>query len=120
MGDLMPGWSDLVAQLGVAVPLVAILLYLLKQTTDERRAITADFLQTLRETVAANAAGNERVAASLNELALADRERKLEATAEHERMIRELDRIGSELARVAHLLSDKNGSTRRRSGGATA
>lgn len=117
MSDVMPGWGDLFAQLGVAVPLVAILLYLLKQTTDERRAITADFLQTLRETVAANAQGNERVASSLNELALADRERKLAATAEYERMIRELDRIGSEMARVAHLLSDKGGSPRRRAGG---
>lgn len=115
MPDVVPSWGEIFAQLGVAVPLVAILLYLLKQTTDERRAITSDFLQTLRETVAANAAGNERVAASLNELALADRERKLAATAEHERMIRELDRIGSELARVAHLLSDRNG-TRKRTG----
>ena len=114
--DLMPTWSDLVAQLGVAVPLVAILMYLLKQSTDERRAISADFLKTLRETVAANASGNERVASAMNDLALADRERKMAATAEHERMIRELDRIGSEMAQIAHLLKAQTGRAAKRPG----
>lgn len=109
-GDLI---REIFAPLGVAVPLVLVLFYLLRQATEERRSINTEYLRTMREMVSANAQGNERVAGALNELAEADRERKLAATAEHERMIRELDRIGSEMARWASLMSSKTPTTRR-------
>lgn len=95
-----PDWLEVLKPLGVAVPLVAVLFYLLRQATEERRAITGDFLRTLRETVAANADSISKVTAALAELTSATRERKEESSDEHNKMIDLLTRIATMLDRA--------------------
>lgn len=94
------GWGEILRPLGVAIPLVAILLYLLKQATDERRLITADFLLTLRETIKSGAENNALVAARMQAMAseisalnIETQERRAAATAEHKEMMQALSHI---------------------------
>lgn len=93
MGMTDAPWGDLIERLGVAAFLVVGLFYLLRQATEERKAITTEFLKTLRETVAANAQAQTGVTAAINDLALADRERKAAATAEHQQITQRLEQI---------------------------
>ena len=80
-------------QLGIAAPLVVILLYLLKQSTDERREITTKFLAALQTTVEQS---NEQRLRASNELAqLTDviREDKKLSADEHARIVESIDKL---------------------------
>ena len=93
---------DLLKPLGVAIPLVAILFYLLRQATEERKSITSDFLLTLRETIKSGAETSQTVASQLARIADETAERTRSATAEHERITQTLQNIAARLeARVS-------------------
>lgn len=92
-----PLGSDLIERLGVAAFLVVGLFYLLRQATEERKAITTQFLETLRVTVASNAQAQQGTTIALNDLALADRERKAATTAEHQQITQRLEQIADVL-----------------------
>lgn len=73
--------------LGVAAPLVSILVYLLKQSNEERREITDKFLSTLDSTVKTNAEASAKIAASLAELNQTLRDGNQAAQTEHGRIM---------------------------------
>jgi len=93
-------WLELLRPLGVAIPLVAILFYLLRQATDERRGITSDFLLTLRETIKSGAEQGAQVTSQLRSVAsevsalnAETQERREAASNEHREMMNVLARI---------------------------
>ena len=87
-----PDIANALLQLGINSPLLVILVYLLKQSNEERREITDKFLATLSDTVRTNADASAKLAASLSELNAAIRERNHSATDEHRRIFDALAR----------------------------
>lgn len=81
--DIVP----LVAQFGIAGPLVGILIYLLKSTNEERREITKDFLSTLESMVKANTEATTGTASALAMLNSSIRDTSAANSAEHQQMI---------------------------------
>lgn len=93
---MWPPSSEFWASLGVAGPLVAILLYLLRQATDERRQITDAFLNALMSTVQVSNEARVRSASELSNLSQSIREQTSRASEEHSRVI---DAIGKMILR---------------------
>lgn len=87
-------WAEVIKTLGVSGPLVGILIYLLKQATEERRAITKDFLATLTTTVSSNAQAQTRAAESLQDLAGALRDTAKSSADEHNRIVDAIGKLG--------------------------
>ena len=92
--------GDVMAQLGIAVPLVAILLYILRQTNEERQRITSDFLMTLRETVSSNTNAMAQISgqiasqtAAIEGVNRSFRERATLTSKEHQEIVEALDRV---------------------------
>lgn len=79
--------------LGVALPLVAVLFYLLRQANEERQAITTNFLKTLSDTVAFNADGQARHIAAITELTATLKEGQLRTSQEHVSMIEAITKL---------------------------
>ena len=90
--EQVPAWVEIAKQLGVAVPLVIILFYLLRQANDERQRITASFLATLESTIRANADAMSLVTTSLGEIAASIREVAGRASAEHAQILEHVRR----------------------------
>lgn len=80
-------------QLGVAAPFVALLLYLLKQANDERREMTARFLDALKTTVDKETEARLRAANELATLTQSIRVQQERSTAEHERIVDALGKM---------------------------
>lgn len=78
-------------QLGLAAPLVGILLFLLKQSTDERKDITSKFLVALQTTVNASNEARLRTADEVANLTSTLRDVQKHSTEEHNRIV---DAIG--------------------------
>lgn len=68
---------------GVAFPLVAILVYLLWQSNQERRETTGRFLDTLQQTIQTNAAAMIQHTVAVTEM-------KSQASVEHRDMVAEM------------------------------
>lgn len=79
------------ATLGVAAPLVAILYYLLRQATEERKDTTKQFLSALTTTVAQSTE-------AMRQLQEASRAQAANVTAEHLRIIAALQAIAESVA----------------------
>jgi len=69
---------EVTKSLGIAAPLVVVLLYLLRllielltKATDERKTITAQFVDAMKTTATTSAVAQQQAAASLQELAAA-------------------------------------------------
>lgn len=84
-------WAQFAQTLGVAAPLVAILLYLLRQSTEERQRITDRFLSSMDKRDAESIDARLRSAQALNELTGSIREHDRRCVEEHLSMIRALD-----------------------------
>ena len=84
-------WTEVVKTLGVSGPLVAILLYLLRQMNDERKAVTAQFLDALRTTVEQSNEARLRSATELGQLTVTLRDHQERSGDEHARIV---DAIG--------------------------
>lgn len=91
-------YGEVAKSLGVAAPLVIVLLYLLKVllqllngATEERKAITAQFVEAMKTTVATSALAQQQAATALQDLAASQREQANRTTDEHNRLI---DAIG--------------------------
>ncbi len=83
-------------QLGIAGPLVAILLYLLKTTTDERREANRQFIEALKGAVESNTKTMQGVTAALDDQVMLMREARIANAAEHKEileMVRLLKRL---------------------------
>ena len=78
-------------QLGLAAPLVAILLYLLKQSADERKEITAAFIGALTTMVTESNDSRMKTAIEMGEMVEALRQHEKRSTQEHDRIV---DAIG--------------------------
>jgi hypothetical protein len=75
--------NQTVLQLGLAAPLIMILVYLLWQSNQERRETTGKFLDTLQSTIKTNAEVTSQNTNAMLEM-------KNQASAEHREMIAEL------------------------------
>lgn len=87
-------FGDLTRTLGVAAPLVVLLIYLLRQANEERQKITDRFLVALESTVARAIETQQQSTSALkditNEVA-ADRRAQ---TDEHNRIVDAIGKIG--------------------------
>lgn len=86
-------WMELLKTLGVASPLVVILLYLLKEATKERQAITTAFLDALKTTVEQSNEQRLRTSNELAELTHALRDDGKRAAEEHGRIVDAIDKL---------------------------
>lgn len=93
-------FEDLFTQLGVAAPLVIFLFYQSRQSNEERREITRDFLVTLRETVSANTMALSQITAQIASQTVAIegintsfRSRAVLTSKEHQEIAESLDRV---------------------------
>lgn len=84
-------WEETAKTLGVAAPLVMILVWILDRTTRERERITSDFLETLRTTITGNSATQAQMVEAIKENTAALKESSARNTEEHARLI---DAIG--------------------------
>ncbi len=75
--------TEIIKYLGVAVPLVLVLLYQLQQANSERRELTTKFLSALESTIKTNAEVMTATTGAVSEMRQA-------ATTEHREMIQEL------------------------------
>lgn len=85
-------WGELARTLGIASPLVGLLIYLLRQATEERREITDRFLVALETTVAGSSKAMQENTAATRELSVTLRD-------EHARIV---DAIGKLDLREPH------------------
>lgn len=95
-------YAEIAKQLGVAAPLVLVLMYLLRfmaqllhQATEERKAITAQFVDAMKTTAATSALAQEKAAQSLQDLAASLREQGVRSTDEHNRIVDALGKFSS-------------------------
>ena len=75
--------NQMVLQLGLAAPLVIILVYLLWQSNQERRETTTKFLETLQQTIRTNAEAMMQHSNAVTEL-------RHQASNEHRDMVTEM------------------------------
>lgn len=87
----------LAGQLGIAAPLIGILIMLLRGADSERRELTGKFLVTLETTIKSNAEGAVATATALAEIVRTANERSLAASTEHGRMVELLQDIARDL-----------------------
>lgn len=85
---MQPMTDGLWSTLGVAAPLVGILIYLLRQATIERQEITTKFLEALTTTVSANTQATREIGIALDIMRKASQ-------SEHERIIDAVGKMGS-------------------------
>lgn len=88
--DAATFWTSL----GTAAPLVAILLYLLRQSTLERQSITNGFLETLKTTIASNVQAQAMTVDALKEQSSALKEFSARSAEEHTRLIDAIGKAG--------------------------
>lgn len=86
-------WLELMKPLGVAIPLVAILFYLLRQATEERQSITKAFLTTLQETVKSSSESSLRLSVTFSDMTDAIRLSEQRHSAEHTQIVETLRQI---------------------------
>ncbi len=92
-----PVMSQLIGQLGIGAPLVALLIWLLRAADSERREITTKFLTTLESTIKTSAESSSKLGSSLADLSKSVTERNMAATQEHQRMIDLMNNIAQEI-----------------------
>lgn len=80
-------------QLGIAAPLVVALLYLLKQNADERKEVTAKFLNALQTTVSESNESRMRSAVELGQVVETLRSMETRSTLEHKQLVESIDRL---------------------------
>lgn len=76
-------WAEVAKYLGVAVPLVMILFYLLRQANEERRDMTDKFLAHVQETVKMISEVSTKTTGAITEM-------RQQSSQEHREMIQEL------------------------------
>lgn len=86
-----PTLLELLKPLGPAAIVVILLWWQLREATIERRATTAEFLKTLKETINNASSSSMQVAASLQDQTDAIRDTAALHTKEHERILHLLD-----------------------------
>ncbi|MDO8562374.1 MAG: hypothetical protein Q7S25_00865 [Candidatus Limnocylindria bacterium] len=93
---------EVTKSLGIAAPLVVVLLYLLRlvvelltKATDERKTITAQFVDAMKTTATTSALAQQQAAASLQELAAAMRDGASRSLEEHNRIVDAIGKLGS-------------------------
>ena len=86
--------------LGIAAPLVIVLLYLLRllvdlltRATDERKTITTQFIDAMKTSATTSAIAQQQAAASLQELAATFRENASRSMDEHNRIVDALGKL---------------------------
>lgn len=84
-------WGDLARTLGIASPLVGLLIYLLRQATEERQNITDRFLSALESTVAGATKAIQDNTAATRELSVSIEANRKSNIDEHTRIV---DAIG--------------------------
>lgn len=89
---------EVVKSLGIAAPLVVVLVYLLRmvvdlltKATEERKAVTAQFVDAMKTTATTSALAQQQAASSLQDLAAAMRESSSRSEDAHNRIV---DAIG--------------------------
>lgn len=87
----MIDWVETAKTLGVAAPLVLILVWILDRTTRERERITSQFLTTLQTTITTNSTTQTQMVEAIKENTAAIKESSRSASEEHTRLI---DAIG--------------------------
>lgn len=87
-------WTEIVKTLGVSGPLVAILLYLLRQMNEERKSVTTQFLDALRTTVEQSNEARVRAANELSQLVTALRDHQERSGDEHNRIVDAIGKLG--------------------------
>lgn len=87
-------WADLAQTLGVASPLVALLIYLLRQATEERREITNRFLGALETTVAGATKAIQENTAATRELSVTIEANRKSSVDEHARIVDAIGKLG--------------------------
>lgn len=87
MGGESSFWGDTIKTLGIAAPLVSLLIYLLKQATEERKEITGRFLVALQTTVEQSNEARIRAADELGQLVVAMKEHHKSSGEEHTRVV---------------------------------
>ena len=75
--------NQMILQLGLASPLVVILVYLLWQSNQERRETTSKFLETLQQTIKTNAEAMLQASSATTEM-------RQHMSIEHRDMVTEL------------------------------
>lgn len=90
-------WIETAKTLGVAAPLVLILVWILDRTTKERERITTQFLTTLQTTITTNTATQTQTVEAIKENTSALKEFSNRASDEHNRLI---DAIGKSRERT--------------------
>ena len=93
-------WLNFATQLGVAGPLVVLLIWLLRQTNEERREITDKYLATLLDTVKTHAESSGRLTTALSELSAAEKAEMHLHSEEHSRILQVLTKIEGTLDRL--------------------
>ena len=86
--------GELMRTLGVASPLVGLLIYLLRQATEERREITNRFLGALETTVAGATRATQENTAATRELAAATEASRKASVDEHGRIVDAIGKLG--------------------------
>jgi len=81
-------------QLGIATPFVALLWYLLKQATDERKEITVKFLAALTSTVEQSNDARIRSANELSILTQTIHDHQENSADEHQRIVDAIGKLG--------------------------
>lgn len=84
-------WGELARTLGVASPLVGLLIYLLRQATEERQQITDRFLSALESTVAGASKAIQDNTSATKELSATIEANRKSNIDEHSRIV---DAIG--------------------------
>lgn len=93
-------WFEVTKNLGVAAPLVIVLLYLLRflvelltKATNERQAVTTQFVDAMKTIATTSAVAQQQAAASLQELASAIRDGGSRSMEEHDRIVDAIGKI---------------------------
>lgn len=87
-------WGELMRTLGVASPLVGLLIYLLRQATEERREITNRFLGALETTVAGATRATQENTVATRELSATIEANRKSSVDEHSRIVDAIGKIG--------------------------
>lgn len=94
-------WFEVTKSLGIASPLVIVLIYLLRmlvtlltKSGEERAAITAQFVAAMQTLATTSAVAQQQAAASLHELAGAMRDASTRSLEEHNRITDAIGKIG--------------------------
>lgn len=87
-------WGELTRTLGVAAPLVLMLLYLLKQSNEERQKLTDRFLAALETTVTRAIDTQNSATSAIKDMSNAVVNDRRSAQEEHNRIVDAIGKIG--------------------------